>query len=170
MKRAITSLFCGLVLSLTVPAHAIDPPTAQGHLEYGRQRYELRHAQAVRSPDNPKRIWILLTTAEVAVKDAADASRTLKLAMSGKLRGVRLSVDSAAPNPGHLQGVLLLSKEESPGGEIAFAGGAQKYWEHLKVGDNRIVGKVRHAMEATAGGSPAWVLEASFSAPVFNAR
>ena len=170
MKRAITSLFCGLVLSIAAPAHAIDPPTAQGHLEYGKQRYELRHAQAVRSPDNPKRIWILLTNAELPVKEAADPSRTLKLAMSGKLRGVRLSVDGAAPNPGHLQGVLLLGKEESPGGEIAFSGGAQKYWEQLKVGDNRIVGKVRHAMEATAGGSPPWTFEVSFSAPIFNAR
>ncbi len=171
MKPPLRALLVGLFLGAYVaPSSAIDPPTVQGHLEYGKQRYELRHAQAVRSPDDPKRLWIVLTTAEVTVKDAADASRTLKLAMSGKLRGIRLHVDAAKPNPGHLQGALLLSKDESPGGEIVFGAGAEKYWERLAVGNNRIVGKVRYAREATAGGSPAWAFEVSFGAPIFNAR
>lgn len=171
MAPCLRALLAGLILGAApVPALAIDPPTSQGSLQYGKERYELRYVQALRSPDNPKRIWILLTSAEIAVKDAADPARVLKLATSGKLRGVRLSVDGAAPNPGHLQGALLLSKEEAPAGEIVFAAGQHKHWEQLKLGDNRIVGKVRHDVEATASGSPAWTLEATFSAPIFNAR
>ena len=171
VARYLPALLAGLVLgAAAAPACAIDPPVSQGFLQYGKERYELRYAQAVRSPDNPKRVWILLTNAEITVKDAADPARALKLATSGKLRGVRLSVDSAAPNPNHLQGALLLSKEEAPTGEIVFAAGASKYWEQLTLGNNRIVGKVRHGMDATASGSPAWTLDASFSAPIFNAR
>lgn len=171
MKPRLHALLVVLLSGAAVaPACAIDPPTVQGHLEYGKQRYELRHAQAVRSPDDPKRLWIVLTTAGISVKDAADGSRMLELAMSGKLRGVRLHVDAAKPNPGHLQGALLLSKDESPGGEIVFGAGAEKYWERLTVGGNRVVGKVRYAREATASGSPAWAFEVSFSAPIFNAR
>ena len=171
MKPRLHALLVALLFGAAVaPASAIDPPTVQGHLEYGKQRYELRHAQAVRSPDDPKRLWIVLTTVELPAKDAADTSRALKLAMSGKLRGVRLHVDAAKPNPGHLQGALLLSKDESPGGELVFGMGARKYWEQLTVGDNRIVGKVRYASEATASGSPAWAIDVSFSAPIFNAR
>lgn len=171
MTTRQSALLAGFLLGVFAgPASAIDPPTSQGHLQYGTQRYELRYAQAVRSPDDPKRVWILLTTAELTVKEAAEPARVMKLAMGGKLRGVRLSVDTTAPNPNHLQGALLLSKEESPTGEIVFGAGARKYWERLSVGDNRIVGKVSHAMEATASGSPAWAFEVTFGAPVFNAR
>lgn len=159
-------LSCLLPGIITAPAYALDPPTVQGHLQYGKQRYELRHAQAVRNPDNPKRLWILLTTAELSVKDAADPSRTLKLAMNGKLRGVRLHVDAAAPKANELQGALLLGMDESPGGEVVFGAGGQKYWERLTMGDKRIVGKLRYTRETS---SP-WTLEVEFSAPIFNAR
>src|SRR6266850_7354534 len=97
MKTGLAVILGGLLGVATAPACAIDPPTGEGYLQYGQQRYELRYAQAVLNPANPKRLWILLTTAEVSVKDAADAARTLTLAMSGKLRGVRLNVDAAAP-------------------------------------------------------------------------
>ena len=159
-----------LLQAAAAPVAAIDPPVAQGVLQYGQQRYELRYAQAVRNPDQPQRLWILLTTAELSVKDAGDASRTMKLATSGKMRGVRLDVDAAAPNPNQLQGALLLSKEESPGGEIVFGMGARKYWERLTLGDKRIVGTLRFASEAGMSGSPAWALDVSFSAPVFSVR
>ena len=62
---------------------------------------------------------------------------------------------------------LLLGKEDSPGGEVVFGAGGDKYWERLSLGDNRIVGKLRHVKEA---GSPPWTLEVEFSAPIFNAR
>ena len=154
-----------------IPAWALDPPVVKGHLLYGGQRYELRHAQALQNPDNPKHLWILLTTAELSLKDAADPIRTHHLAMSGKLRGVRLAVDAAAPNPNHLQGALLLSKAESPSGEIVFAAGAEKYWERLSVTQQRIVGKVSYAVKAsTFSDTPAWVLDVEFSAPVFKGK
>lgn len=153
------------------PARAIDPPVGQGYLRYGDQRYELRHVQAVQSRDDPRRVWILLTTTAVSVTDAADPSRTLALATSGTLRGVRLSVDSAAPRAGELAGALLLGRDESPGGELVFAAGAERYWERLLVGDKRIVGKLRYAVDASSsGGARAWALDASFSAPIFNPR
>ena len=152
------------------PARAIDPPTVSGHLQYGDQRYDLRHAQAVRSPGDSSRIWIVLTTAELPVRDAADVSRTLALAASGKLRGVRLVVSATAPDRELLQGALLLGKAESPGGEIVFGMRGGRYWERLSVGDNRIVGVVRHVSEAGLAGSPEWSVDARFSAPVFNVR
>jgi hypothetical protein len=168
MQLRIPAMLGGLLLGImTAPVQALDPPTVQGHLQYGKQRYELRYAQAVRNPDNPKRLWILLTTAELSVKDAADLSRTLKLAMDGKLRGVRLNVDAAAPKASELQGALLLSKDESPGGEVVFGAGGRKFWERLTLGDKRIVGKLRYVSETS---SPAWMLEFQFSAPIFNAR
>ena len=166
-RRGPAILSCLLLGIVAASARAIDPPTVQGYLQYGKQRYELRHAQAVRNPDDPRRLWILLTTAELSVKDAADASRTLKLAMNGKLRGVRLNVDAAAPKANELQGALLLSKEESPGGEVVFGAGGQKYWERLTLGDKRIVGKLRYVRE---GDTPAWTIDADFSAPIFNSR
>jgi hypothetical protein len=166
MKRCLAALFISLILGLaTAPAHAIDPGTVQGYLQFGKQRYELRYVQAVRNPDNPKRLWILLTTTEISVRDAADASRALTLAMSGKARGVRLTVDAAAPKANELQGALLLSKEESPSGEIVFGASGEKFWERLAAGENRIVGTLRYA---SPGGSPAWAIDVSFSAPVFT--
>ena len=169
MKGHLAALFISLILAFaTAPVHAIDPGTVQGNLQFGKQRYELRHVQAVRQPDNPKRLWILVTTSEISVRDAADASRALALAMSGKLRGVRLSVDAAGPKANELQGALLLSKEESPSGEIVFGAGGEKFWERLAGGNNRIVGTLRYARETTPSGSPAWALDVTFSAPVFT--
>ena len=171
MKSCLTAIFGGLLGVITAPAYALDPPTGQGYLQYDQQRYELRYAQAVLNPANPKRVWILLTTAELSAKDAADAARTLTLAMSGKLRGVRLNVDAAAPKATELQGALLLSKEESPGGEIVFGAGGEKSWEQLMLGDKRILGKVRLAKEAgPSGGSPAWAFDVTFNAPIFSTR
>ena len=160
-----------LVLMSTLasaPARAIDPGTVQGHLQYGKQRHELRHVQAVRNPNNPKRVWILLTTAEISVKDAADPAAVMALAASGKLRGVRLNVDAAAPNASELQGALLLGKEDAPGGEVVFGASGEKFWERLAAGDKRIGGALRYPREASPGGSPAWTIDVSFSAPVFG--
>ena len=150
------------------PAPAIDPGTIEGHLQFGTQRHVLSHVQAVRSPGNPKRLWILLTTAEISYKEAADPAAVATLAAGGKLRGVRLSVDAAAPNPRELQGALLLGREEAPGGEIVFGAGGEPYWERLFVGNNRVGGTLRYTREASLGGTPAWTLVASFSAPVFG--
>ena len=169
MNIRLATLFISLILGLAaVRAYSIDPGTVQGNLQFGKQRYELRHVQAVRNPGNPQRLWILLTTAEISVRDAADPSRMLALAASGKLRGVRLNVDAAAPKANELQGALLLSKEESPTGEIVFGAGGEKFWERLVSGDNRIVGALRHAREASPGGTPGWALDVNFSAPVFS--
>ena len=105
------------------------------------------------------------------MKDAADASRTLKLAMNGKLRGVRLNVDAAAPKATELQCALLLSKEESPSGEIVFGAGGKKYWERLILSDKRILGTLRYATEARSfSGTPAWALELDFNVPIPSAR
>ena len=148
-----------------------DPSTVRGHMQFGANRYELRHARAVRSPFDPQRLWILLTTAELSTKDAADASRTMNLVRSGKLRGVRLQVDAAAPNANDLQGALLLSKDESPGGEIVFGAGGQKHWERLILSDKRMLGTLRYATEARSfSGTPAWALALDFNVPVPNAR
>lgn len=161
--------FTSLVAALAMaPAHAIDPATVQGYLHYDKQRHELRHALAVHDPYNAERLWILLTTAEISVKDAVDPARALQLAMAGKLRGVRLQVNASAPQANELQGALLLSKEESPGGEIVFAAGGEKFWERLASGDKRVVGTLRYARDPTTGGSPAWAIDVSFSAPVFT--
>jgi hypothetical protein len=164
MKLLPYFILSGLLLSITTtPACALDPPTVEGSLRYGQQRYELRYAQAIRSPDDPKRLWVLLTTAELSAKEAADASRTLRLAMSGTLRGVRLSIDAAAPNANQLQGALLLGNVESPGGEVVFVAAGRKYWDRLTLGDKRILGELRYSKDA-------WALEVYFNAPIFNAR
>lgn len=169
MQIRPATLFIGLVSTLAVGlALAIDPGTVQGHLQVGKLRHELRHVQAVRNPNNPKRVWILLTTAEISVKDAADPAAVLALATSGKLRGVRLNVDAAAPNANELQGALVLGKEEAAGGEIVFGASGEKFWERLAAGDKRIGGTLRYPREAGAGGSPAWAIDVSFSAPVFG--
>jgi hypothetical protein len=140
-------------------------------MQFGANRYELRHARAVRHPFEPQRLWILLSTAELSAKDAADASRTMMLVRSGKLRGVRLEVDAAAPNPNDLQGALLLSKDESPGGEIVFGAGGQKHWERLILSDKRMLGTLRYGAEARSfSGTPAWALELDFNVPVPGAR
>lgn len=168
MTWRLLAMLGGLVLGFaTAPGYTLDPPTARGHLQYGQQRYELRHVQAVRNPNDPRRLWIVVTTAELSVKEAADASRVLGLAMTGKLRGARLSVDAAVPKATELQVALLLSKEESPGGEVVFGAGGRKYWDRLILGDKRIVGTLRFATEAS---SPPWALEVDFSAPIFSAR
>ncbi|WP_313950839.1 hypothetical protein [Accumulibacter sp.] len=162
------ALFTALVAALAMaPAYAIDPGTVQGYLQYNTERHELRHALAVRDPYNSQRLWILLTTAEISVKDAADPARALKLAMGGKLRGVRLAVDAAAPQANELQGALLLSKDESPGGEVVFAAAGEKFWERLATADKRILGTLHYAKEPTPSGSPAWTIDVTFSAPIF---
>ncbi|MCP5249323.1 MAG: hypothetical protein H6942_12455 [Candidatus Accumulibacter sp.] len=167
MMRSL-ALFCSLFTALAMaPAHALDAGTVQGHLQYDKQRHELRHALAVPDPYNSQRLWVLLTTAEISARDASDPARALKLAMDGKLRGVRLSVDAAAPQAKELQGALLLSKEESPGGEIVFAAGGEKFWERLATGDKRVVGTLHYAKEPTVSGSPGWAIDVKFSAPVF---
>jgi len=172
MKSYRLTMLCGLLLgSAAVPAAGLDPATVQGHLVFGAQRYELRYAQAVSQPENPQRLWILLTTTELSAADAADAARTLKLATSGELRGVRLAVAAADPQVDVLQGALLLSKEESPSGEIVFAAGAEKYWDRLTVGDKRIVGALRYGVEASSfSDTPAWSLQVNFDAPIFSGR
>jgi hypothetical protein len=172
MKLHWSAVLAGLLLGCTAePEVAADPPTVQGHFQFGANRYELRHAQAVRSPYDPQRLWILLTSAQLSAKDAADASRTMKLAASGKLRGVRWNVDAAAPNPNELQGELLLSKDESPGGAIVFGAGGQKHWERLILSDKRMLGTLRYGMEAGSfSGTPAWALELDFNVPVPSAR
>ena len=166
-RFAAFALLLGTALA-SGPAWAIDPGTVQGHLQFGTQRHELRHVQAVRNPGNPKRLWILLTTAEISVKEAADPAAVLALAASGKLRGVRLAVDAASPDLNVLQGALLLGKDEAPGGEIVFAAGGEKFWERLSAGNNRVVGTLRYAREAGPGGSPSWAIDVGFSAPVFG--
>ncbi|MCE9660907.1 MAG: hypothetical protein K8R60_20460 [Burkholderiales bacterium] len=153
---------------MSSPALAIDPGTVQGHLQYGTQRHELRYVQVVKNPNDAKRLWILLTTAEVSPKDAADPGKMLALAAGGKLRGVRLNVDSAAPKADELQLALLLSREESPEGEIVFGASGNKFWERLAAGDKRIGGVLRYARERSPSGSPAWAIDATFSAPVFG--
>ena len=169
MKIHIAALLGSLLaLFATASAHAIDPGVVQGHLQYGQQRYELRHVQAVRHPDNPQRLWILLTTIEISARDAADTARTLNLAMSGKLRGVRLNVDASAPKADELQGALLLSKTESPGGEIVFGASGEKFWERLAAGDKRMAGTLRYAKATTPSGSPAWTIDVNFSAPAMT--
>ena len=172
MKLHWSAVLAGLLLGCTAePEMAADPPTVQGHFQFGANRYELRHAQAVRNPYDPQRLWILLTSAQLSAKDAADASRTMHLAASGKLRGVRLQVDAAAPNPNDLQGALLLSKGESPGGEIVFGAGGQKHWERLILSDKRMLGTLRYATEARSfSGTPAWALDLDFNVPVPGAR
>jgi hypothetical protein len=124
--------------------------------------------QAVKVPGNPKRLWILLTTAEIPVKEAADPAAVAALAASGRLRGVRLAVDAASPNPRQLQGALLLGKAEAPAGEIVFGAGGDQFWERLFAGNNRVGGTLRYTREAGPDGTPSWTLDASFSAPVFG--
>lgn len=172
MKLQLPALaLCILAALAPAPASAQEPPSVKGHLQFGPQRYELRFAQTVRHPDSPKRVWVVLTTAEISAKDAADAGRTLKLAMDGKLRGVRLNLDPDAPKANELQAALLLSKQESPSGEIVIGAGGEKYWERLALGDKRLAGTLRFAREASSSsGTPAWALDFNFSVPVPNAR
>ena len=172
MKFPLPVMLICLVAGLrSTPVSALDPPTVKGHLQFGQQRYELRHAQSVRNPYDSSRVWILLTTAEIPAKDAADPGRTLSLAMEGKLSGVRLNVDAAAPKADELQGALLLSKQESPSGEIVVGAGGQKYWERLVLGDKRIVGTLHFAKEASSfSDTPAWAIDLDFSVPVPSAR
>ena len=122
----------------------------------------------MRSPGRPKRLWILLTTAEVSYREAADPAAVAALVASGKLRGVRLSVDAVAPNARELQGALLLGKDDAPGGEIVFGAGGEKLWERLSAGHNRVGGELRFSREAGLGGTPSWTVVARFSAPVFG--
>ena len=129
-RFAAFALLLGTALA-SGPAWAIDPGDGAG-------APAVRHAAPRAAPRpgsqesrDPKRLWILLTTAEISLKDAADPAAVLALAASGKLRGVRLAVDSASPDPNVLQGALLLGKEEAPGGEIVFAAGGEKFWERL---------------------------------------
>jgi len=167
-RRPALALLVATVSALaSAPAPAIDPGTVQGHLQFGTQRHALRHVQAVKNPNNPKRLWILLTSAEISVKEAADPAAVAALAASGKLRGVRLNVDAAAPSVNELQGALLLGKEEAPGGEIVFGASGEKFWERLSAGNNRVGGALRYTKEAGPGGSPPWAIDATFSAPVF---
>ena len=165
---ALAVLVAAVTALASSPAPAIDPGTVDGHLQFGSQRHALSHVQAVRNPGNPKRSWILLTTAEISVKQAADPAAVAALAASGKLRGVRLSVDAAAPNARELQGALLLGKDEAPGGEIVFGAGGEKLWERLSAGNNRVGGTLRYSRGPGPGGSPPWTIDASFSAPVFG--
>ena len=166
-RFATFALLVGAALA-SAPTPAIDPGTVQGHLQFGTGRHELRHVQAVRNPGNPKRLWILLTTTEISVKEAADPAAIAVLAASGRLRGVRLAVDAASPNPRELQGALLLGKAEAPAGEIVFGVGGEPFWERLFAGNNRVGGTLRYTREAGSGGTPSWTLDATFSAPVFG--
>jgi len=168
IRAALSLVLMTAVALASPPALGIDAGTVQGHLQYGPQRHALRHVQAVKNPNDSKRLWILLTTAEISARDAADPAAVMALAAKGKLRGVRLNVDAAAPNGNELQGALLLGKEESPGGEIVFGASGEKFWERLSAGDKRIGGVLRYRREAGPGGSPAWAIDTTFSAPVFG--
>jgi hypothetical protein len=158
-------------------AAAIDSATIKGQLRVDGRTHTLTHALAWQPTAPGEELWIFLTDVELPPAAAQDPARVEGLVAEGRLHGVKLVVDAKKPDPAKLNGTLFLpvpaGSEDMPAfWESEGAAG----WDALSLGNERVVGSL--FVGAGAGlfssgarkfaDTPAWSLEAEFSAPVFG--
>jgi hypothetical protein len=156
-RRWLTSCLGILLGVLAMNAAAIDPATVKGTFRHGGKVYALKHVYAWQPYAQTEALWIYLTDAEVPAAAAKDLLKPAKLAREGGFRGVRFVINPTKTDLTRLEGDIYAGEGST------VTGSGVSMWQHLRVGDKRVVGKVKY--EEKDGD---WSLEAEFSAPVFG--
>ena len=136
-------------------AAAIDPATVKGTFSHGGKAYALKHVYAWQPYAQTEALWIYLTDAEVPAAAAKDLFKPAKLAREGRFRGVRFVINPTKTDPSKLEADIYA------GEGATVTGSGVSLWQHLRVGDRRVVGKVKYEDRD-------WSLDAEFSAAVFG--
>ena len=149
---ACLGLFLG---ALCMNAAAIDPGTVKGKFTHEGKTYALKHVYAWQPYAQTEALWIYLTDAEVPPAAAKDLVKPANLAREGRFRGVRFVINPTKTDPSKLEADVYAGN----GGTVT--GSGVTLWQQLRVGDKRVVGKVKYE-------DSEWSLDAEFSAPVFG--
>lgn len=156
-RRWLTVSLSILLGVLSMNAAAIDPATVKGTFSHGGKTYALKHAYAWQPYGQAEALWIYLTDAEVPAAAAKDPMQPPKLAREGRFRGVKFVINPTKTDLSKLEADIYAGEGSTVTGS-GFSG-----WQHLRVGDKRVVGKVKYAER-----DGDWSLDAEFSAPVFG--
>ena len=151
----LTVCFGILLAVLSMNAAAIDPAAVKGTFSHGGKAYALKHVYAWQPYAQTEALWIYLTDAEVPAAAAKDHVRPAKLAREGRFRGVRFVIHPTKTDLSKLEADIYA------GEGATVTGSGVSLWQHLRVGDKRVVGKVKYEDRD-------WSLDAEFSAPVFG--
>lgn len=174
-RAVCMSIFLG---ASSMSAAAMEAASIKAQLTLGEEAHVLKHVLAWQPPEQTEELWIYLTDAELPLATARDPAKVKELVGQGRLRGVKLVINSAKPDPEKLNGTLFLPVASGYQDMPAFwdsAGNAG--WERLVLVDKRVLGSL--IVSAGAGlfssgsrkfaDTPAWSLEAEFSAPIVAA-
>jgi hypothetical protein len=170
MVRTLLTLGGAALLLSAVPPRAESAQTTQNVLAFGAKRYVLPYVIAVKSLSAPDQIWVVMTTAPVSAADAADRQVMIRKAMNGQLRGVRVGVDATQPRMNELQMGVLVSRTESPTGEISVGGGGGRFWNSLALTNNRVQGQAQVVWDTTENGTTPWTADLNFNTAVLTVK
>ena len=142
---------------LSMNATAIDPGAVKGKFTHKGKDHPLKHVYAWQPYAQAEELWVYVTDAEVPAAAAKDLVKPAELAKQNRFRGVKLVIDPTNPDLNSLNAVPY-----APGESGTFtASGTSPKWEHLRVGDKRVAGKLKFERGD-------WSLDAEFSAPVYG--
>ena len=148
----------GIVLGVfSLTAAAIDPGTIKGKFTHKGKDSPLTHVYAWQPYAQAKELWVYVTDTEVPAAAAKDFIKPAELAKENRFRGVKLVIHPTNPDLNSLEAVPYAPGERG----MLTASGTSPKWQHLRVGDKRVAGKLKYE-----GGD--WSLDAEFSAPVFG--
>ena len=130
------SIFLGV---LSMNAAAIDPGTVKGKLTHKGKDYPLKHVYAWQPYAQAEELWVYVTDAEVPAAAAKDLVKPAELARENRFRGVKLVIHPTKPDLNSLQAVPYAPGESG----MLTASGTSPKWQHLRVGDKRVAGKLK---------------------------
>ena len=156
---------------LIAPAYSIDEGVAKGSLNLEGRAIALSHSYAHQHDngegllDGPQ-LRVLLTDRKIdhTLLGGLHTTRLDVLARQGGVQGVLLTADSREPAAA-VRAMLLTAQAEAEKPHRSFVvRGADQTFRELHIGNNRVVGEVRHDSK----GAPAFSYAATFSAPLFQ--
>ncbi len=149
------SIFLGV---LSMNATAIDPGTVKGKFTYKGKDYILQHVYAWQPPAQAEELWVYVTDAGLPAAAAQGRSKSVELAAENRFHGAKLVVHPTKPDLNSLN-LMLYAPRDLP--LFGSASRSSPVWQHLRVGDKRVVGKLKYEESD-------WSLDVEFSAPVFG--
>jgi len=171
---SIIALFFGCMVSTAL---AIDAGTVSGTLKVGKEQVKLKYCYAHQYNNEEgmreaPELRILMTDRPVQQSLLAGYDAPIKidrLARQEKIRGVLLKLDPKKPATG-MSGTILLKPKDPKASLIFFTSSGNNELKDMKVGDNRVGGKVDYKSDGQGffKDIPSFELSASFSAPLFH--
>jgi len=171
---SLVALFLGCIVSTAL---AIDAGTVNGTVKVGKQKVELKYCYShqynneegmLEAPE----LRILMTDREVKQELLAGYDAPIKidgLVRQEKIRGVLLRLDPKKPAAG-MSGTILLKPKDPQASLIFFTSRGNNELKDIKVGNNRVGGKVDYKSDGQGffKDIPSFEFSASFSAPLFH--